>query len=97
MFIKFICISPSLIFTVSYTSVDGNAASVTKAADANGEIYIAVKAYDFASDLTITRGADSAVMNIQGYYNALEGDAAAQAMVEAIYNYATAAAAYKAN
>ena len=84
------------VITVSYTSADDNAVSITKTADENGEIYVAVKAYDFASDLTITRGADSATMNIQGYYNALADDAAAQAMVEAIYNYATAAAAYKA-
>ena len=84
------------VITVSYTSADDNAVSVTKTADENGEIYVAIKAYDFASDLTITRGADSAKMNIQGYYNALADDAAAQAMVEAIYNYATAAAAYKA-
>ena len=84
------------VITVSYTSADDNAVSITKTADENGEIYVAIKAYDFASDLTITRGADSATMNIQGYYNALADDAAAQAMVEAIYNYATAAAAYKA-
>ena len=82
--------------TLSYTAIDGSKQSITRRAQDNGEIYIAIKAYDFATDLTLTKGAESAVVNLAGYYAALAGDAKAQAVVEAIYNYANAAAAYKA-
>ena len=82
-------------FTVSY--LDGEeTVTVTGYANADGEAFFSFKACDFAKDITVTLGDASATVNLAGYYNALAGDAAAQEMVAAIYNYSVAAAAYKA-
>ena len=82
-------------FTVSY--LDGEeTVTVTGYADAEGKVFFSFKACDFAKDITVTLGDASATVNLAGYYNALAGDAAAQEMVAAIYNYSVAAAAYKA-
>ena len=83
---------------LAYT-INGNDITVNKTVGADGQIFIKIKACDFANDITITNVTtnESATMNLAGYYFALEGDAESQAMVAAIYNYAKAAAAYKAS
>ena len=91
------------VFTVSYAGADGDV-SVTKTANAEGVAFVAIKACDFAKDITVTRGEESATVNLAGYYLGVgasadlteEQKAEAQAMVTAIYNYSVAAAAYKA-
>lgn len=83
---------------VTYT-LDGNEVSNTYTIPAGGEIFIAIKAYDFMNAVTVECEGEGATLNIQGYYWALEemgAEAADLDMVTAIYNYAKTAAAYKA-
>ena len=65
-------------------------------ADENGKITIGMRAVDLLGDITITCEGKTSTVNLAGYYGALAGNADAQAVVNALYNYSVAAQAYAA-
>lgn len=81
--------------TLTYT-VDGKLVSYEKSLAKDEVFTVYAKAYDFIDGMTVATSTGSTTVSLEGYYNALT-DASNREMVSAIYSYAYAAKAYKAN
>ncbi len=78
-----------------YTSGDAGAVLCEKSVimPESGIVYVPMSAMNFASEITVTKGDESASVNLAGYYSRIIQDDA-KAMVAAIYHYAKAAYDY---